>query len=144
MPQFVLNSVADVPNAAAQIAPLLTPGVWLLHGDMGAGKTTLVSALCKALEVPDVVSSPTFSLVNEYQLPTGKPLYHFDFYRIESPTEALEMGADEYFDSGHLCLVEWPDRVAELLQHVAGGIRITTEGERRIVAVVPDENPYLR
>lgn len=144
MLKFVLNSLDDLPEVSEKIAEVLTPGVWLLHGEMGAGKTTLVAALCNAMGVEDRVSSPTFSLVNEYQTNQGETLYHFDFYRISSSTEALDMGADEYFHSNNVCLVEWPDRVADILENVAGSIWIRTEGEQRNVHVVPDENPYLR
>ncbi len=82
---------------------------------MGAGKTTLIRALATALAVADDVSSPTFALVNEYRDGRGQPVYHFDFYRIDSVEEAERMGAAEYLDSGYLCLVEWPARVAALL-----------------------------
>jgi tRNA threonylcarbamoyladenosine biosynthesis protein TsaE len=85
------------------------------EGEMGAGKTTLIRALCGALGVADDVSSPTFSLVNEYRDQLDRPVYHFDFYRIDSLDEAERIGAAEYFDSGYLCLVEWPARVAPLL-----------------------------
>lgn len=84
--------------------------VWLFEGHMGAGKTTLIKALCKHLGVKSHVQSPTFSLVNEYD--TGdKLIYHFDFYRIKDETEALDMGVEEYFDSGYFCFVEWPGKI---------------------------------
>ncbi len=82
---------------------------------MGAGKTTLVRALCTELGVTDDVSSPTFGLVHEYRDGQGRPVYHFDFYRVETEDEAQRLGTAEYFDSGYLCLVEWPGRVAALL-----------------------------
>ena len=94
---------------------------------MGAGKTTLIRALAKALDVPDDVSSPTFALVNEYRTALGEPVYHFDFYRVESIDEAARMGATEYFDSGYLCLVEWPARVAALLPTPRLEVRLAVE-----------------
>jgi tRNA threonylcarbamoyladenosine biosynthesis protein TsaE len=89
--------------------------VWALHGEMGAGKTTLVKALVKILGVHETTASPTFSIVNEYRGKDGKPIYHFDFYRIKNETEAYDIGSDEYFDSGNLCLIEWPEKIPSLL-----------------------------
>ncbi|CAG5069560.1 hypothetical protein DYBT9623_02296 [Dyadobacter sp. CECT 9623] len=87
--------------------------VWLFDGHMGAGKTTLIKALCRYLGVTSHVQSPTFSLVNEYA--AGKDtIYHFDFYRIKDETEALDMGVEEYFDSGSYCFVEWPGKIESL------------------------------
>ena len=86
------------------------------HAPMGAGKTTFSSALCRVLGVAeDAVSSPTFALVNEYRTRTGEPIYHFDFYRIESVAEALDIGVYEYIDSGCLCLMEWPENIEAIL-----------------------------
>ncbi|MCF2488393.1 tRNA (adenosine(37)-N6)-threonylcarbamoyltransferase complex ATPase subunit type 1 TsaE [Dyadobacter sp. CY347] len=87
--------------------------VWLFEGHMGAGKTTLIKALCKKLGVRSHVQSPTFSLVNEYDA-GDKLVYHFDFYRIKDETEALDMGVEEYFDSGDFCFVEWPGKIESL------------------------------
>jgi tRNA threonylcarbamoyladenosine biosynthesis protein TsaE len=89
--------------------------VWALHGAMGAGKTTLVKALVAALGVHETTASPTFSIVNEYHDKMGRPIYHFDFYRIKNESEAFDIGTDEYFDSGNLCLVEWPEKIPSLL-----------------------------
>ena len=110
--------LAALPAAAAQIrAAIAEAGVTVVafEGEMGAGKTTLIRALAAILGVVDDVSSPTFSLVNEYRDGQDQSVYHFDFYRIESVEEAVRMGAAEYLDSGYLCLVEWPARVAILL-----------------------------
>jgi tRNA threonylcarbamoyladenosine biosynthesis protein TsaE len=87
--------------------------VWLFAGHMGAGKTTLIKALCRELGVTSHVQSPTFSLVNEYEADNGL-VYHFDFYRIKEETEALDMGVEEYFDSGDFCFVEWPGKIGSL------------------------------
>ena len=117
-PIISVPSLAALPAAAAHLrAAIESAGcaVVAFEGEMGAGKTTLIRALAAALGVADDVSSPTFALVNEYRDDRNKPIYHFDFYRVESTEEAERMGAVEYFDSGYLCLVEWPARVAALL-----------------------------
>ena len=111
-------TLATLPSAAAQVqAAIAKTGATVVafEGEMGAGKTTLIRALAAALRVTDDVSSPTFALVNEYRDGHDKPVYHFDFYRIDSIEEAERIGAAEYLDSGYLCLVEWPTRVAALL-----------------------------
>jgi tRNA threonylcarbamoyladenosine biosynthesis protein TsaE len=113
-----IPTLAAVPAAAQQLAAAIAASgqsVVAFEGEMGAGKTTLIRALCAALGVEDDVSSPTFALVNEYRSGPGQPIYHFDFYRVDSEEEAARLGAAEYFDSGYLCLVEWPSRVAGLL-----------------------------
>lgn len=107
----------DEEELAAVSAKLLQMGndtpVWLFEGHMGAGKTTLIKTICKQLGVKSHVQSPTFSLVNEYEAQTGC-VYHFDFYRIKDETEALDMGIEEYFDSGCFCFVEWPGKIENL------------------------------
>lgn len=89
--------------------------IWLFYGEMGAGKTTFIAEICRQLGAKDDFGSPTFSLVNEYTDSEGEPIYHFDLYRIDSPAEAMDMGAEEYFNSGSLCFVEWPDRLGALV-----------------------------
>lgn len=88
--------------------------VWLFEGEMGAGKTTLIKAICRQKGVVSVVQSPTFGIVNEYSTQTGEAIYHFDCYRLRNEAEALDIGIEEYFDSGNYCLVEWPERIASL------------------------------
>ena len=97
------------------------------HAPMGAGKTTFITAVCEALGVRDVVNSPTFTIVNEYRDGAGNPVYHFDFYRINRLSEALDIGLFEYFDSGALCLVEWPEMIEELLPEDVLRVRILVE-----------------
>ncbi|AWM32408.1 tRNA (adenosine(37)-N6)-threonylcarbamoyltransferase complex ATPase subunit type 1 TsaE [Hymenobacter nivis] len=116
--QLSVPALAALPAAAQQLAAAIAASgcpVVALVGEMGAGKTTLVRALGATLGIADDISSPTFGLVHEYRDGRGAPVYHFDFYRIDSVEEAARIGAAEYFDSGYLCLVEWPDRVAALL-----------------------------
>lgn len=88
--------------------------VWLFEGEMGAGKTTLIKSLCRALGVLSTVQSPTFSIVNEYTTHEGYSVYHFDCYRLRNEAEALDIGIEEYFDSGDYCFIEWPERIASL------------------------------
>ncbi len=108
------------------------------QGDMGAGKTTLIRGICEQLGIADTVTSPTFALVNQYALPSGEPVYHFDFYRIDRIEEAYDFGYEEYFYSGHLCLIEWPERITELLPEETFTVRIEITGDesRRITAGV--------
>jgi len=104
------------------------------YGSMGAGKTTFIRALCRQLGVEDTVTSPTFALVNEYRNRQGDSIFHFDFYRIRRLAEAIDMGCDEYFQSGHLCLIEWPELVEELLptETLRVSIQETPDGLRRL------------
>lgn len=95
-----------------------------LLAPMGAGKTTLTAAICRALGVSDEVNSPTFSIINEYRDRNGRPIFHFDFYRIETPEETLDLGLDEYFDSDALCLMEWPENVEAFLPDDTLPVRI--------------------
>ena len=105
----------------------------VLNGDMGAGKTTLTKAICQQLGSTDHVTSPTFALVNEYLHPTAR-IFHFDFYRIKTPTEALDMGCEEYFYSGAYCFIEWAQRVANYLpmHYTEINIDILPNGQRKI------------
>ncbi|RAI86036.1 tRNA (adenosine(37)-N6)-threonylcarbamoyltransferase complex ATPase subunit type 1 TsaE [Algoriphagus yeomjeoni] len=89
--------------------------VWVFQGDMGAGKTTLIKALSRAFSITDQVSSPTFGIVNHYENPSGTIFYHFDFYRMDDPTEALDIGIEEYFYSGNYCWLEWAEKIAAFL-----------------------------
>ena len=116
MTEIIINGTQDLPRAARVFLDHIgDSSVIAFYGSMGAGKTTFITALCEALGVRDVVNSPTFTIVNEYRDGAGEPVYHFDFYRINRLSEALDIGLYEYFDSGALCLVEWPEMIEELL-----------------------------
>ncbi len=108
--------------------------VWAFEGDMGAGKTTLIRELCCQFGVVDNVSSPTFSIVNEYQNNIGEVFFHFDFYRIEDISEAMDIGCEEYFYSGEYCFIEWPSRITNLLpdQYMEVKIGIVDPAQRSI------------
>jgi tRNA threonylcarbamoyladenosine biosynthesis protein TsaE len=106
----------DIDQAAEQVIQAAgQEKVWVFKGQMGAGKTTLIKALSKRLGVVDSVSSPTFGIVNEYHTEIGDHIFHFDFYRLEDPMEALDIGIEEYFYSGKICWLEWAERVAQFL-----------------------------
>jgi tRNA threonylcarbamoyladenosine biosynthesis protein TsaE len=106
--------LSEIDLIAADIIPQLVHPVVLLKGSLGAGKTTLITSLAQQLGVTKGISSPTFSLVNEYQTPT-LPLYHFDMYRLNDESEALDFGVEEYFYSGSYCFVEWPEQIPSLI-----------------------------
>ncbi len=106
--------------------------IFALNGSMGAGKTTLVKSICAFLGSSDTVTSPTFSMVNEYLLPTGQPVYHFDFYRLKSLEEAYNIGYEEYFYSGNYCFVEWPAIIEPLLPPDSIRVNITEENGVRV------------
>lgn len=131
-----VNSTDDLPEAARQLIPILKEhsGVVALYGDMGAGKTTFVSALMREMGSEDDVSSPTFALINEYIAGDGSRVYHFDFYRILDKSEAFDMGYEEYFYSGNLCLVEWPEKIEEL---------IPDDALKIYIKVLPDESRII-
>ncbi len=108
--------------------------VWLFFGEMGAGKTTLIKAIGRHLGVYSPMASPTFSIVNEYDTAESQTICHFDFYRLKREEEAYDIGVDEYFDSGRLCLVEWPERVPNLVppRHFEIRLTILSETQRRL------------
>jgi tRNA threonylcarbamoyladenosine biosynthesis protein TsaE len=126
---LAIPGLEALPAVANQVRAAL-PGhsIVCFEGEMGAGKTTFIKALCASLGVQDEVSSPTFSLVNEYRDARNQPIYHFDFYRLNHPSEAEDIGALEYFDSGYLCLVEWPSRIEALLPPERLLITLTVTG----------------
>jgi len=119
-----VNNLREVDLAAKQILSNFPDDrIFLLYGDMGVGKTTLVNSFCKALGVLDSTSSPTFSIVNEYRSPFG-PIYHFDFYRLKHEVEALDMGYEDYFYTDAYCFVEWPEKIPNLLPDGAREVTI--------------------
>lgn len=141
---FTVDSLENLPAAVRKnILPVMDDyTVYAFTGAMGAGKTTLINALARALGVEDdMVNSPTFSLVNEYRSDTTAELiYHFDLYRLENMEEALDMGIEDYLDSGSLCLIEWPELVEDLLPDDTVKVNIEEVGDgpqRRVTLTVP-------
>lgn len=114
------------------------PEAVLFYGAMGAGKTTLIRAICGAYGVIDPVSSPTFSLVNEYHTQNGQVVFHFDLYRINNEEEAVEMGWWEYLDSGALCLIEWPEKIPNLLPENALVVQLALQEDSRLIKLSPN------
>ena len=136
--KFIANSLADLPIVSKQLVDLVKPSpICLFYGEMGSGKTSLIKQICKDLNVVDQVSSPTFSLVNEYRTKDNDSIYHFDFYRLNEINEALEIGLYDYLDSGSYCFIEWPQRISSLLDgHLSKiNISIDLDTQARIIEV---------
>jgi tRNA threonylcarbamoyladenosine biosynthesis protein TsaE len=128
-------SLTDLPQLASQIINFAgTNRIFLFYGDMGAGKTTLIKALCSTLGSNDNITSPTFAIVNEY-VGAKSNIYHFDFYRLKSQNEALDIGSDEYFYSGNYCFIEWPEKVPDILpdKYIRVNIEALADNSRKIV-----------
>ncbi|MBQ6286999.1 MAG: tRNA (adenosine(37)-N6)-threonylcarbamoyltransferase complex ATPase subunit type 1 TsaE [Bacteroidales bacterium] len=114
---ITIKNLGDLDRAAEEfLSSIEGHRIIAFHAPMGAGKTTFTTALCRKLGVrEDAVSSPTFAIVNEYRTCTGEPMYHFDFYRINKVSEALDIGFYDYIDSGCLCVIEWPENIEDIL-----------------------------
>lgn len=122
------HDLSELPNVAKRTLELYPlENLFLFFGKMGAGKTTLIKEFCRALNVIDVVNSPTFSIVNEYRTIVGSSVFHFDLYRIKSPTELMDIGYEEYIFSNSLCLIEWPELAIDLLPASFVMIKIDVE-----------------
>jgi tRNA threonylcarbamoyladenosine biosynthesis protein TsaE len=114
--RIVIKSLREIERAAAEFLEMIGNNkIIALYGSMGVGKTTFTKALCKVMGVVDGVNSPTFSIINEYRNLEGTPVYHFDFYRIESLSDAFDIGYEEYIYSGELCIIEWPEKIEQIL-----------------------------
>ncbi len=141
MTQFTYELDEIEKAAQAVIESAANEKVWVFQGDMGAGKTTLIKAVSRAFSVTDQVSSPTFGIVNHYENQGGETYYHFDFYRIDDPTEALDIGIEEYFYSGNYCWLEWAEKIAAFLPEKFFLIRITNDSvTKRILTLQHIEN----
>ena len=117
-------NLSELTNVARKILSQSKSKILLFYGEMGAGKTTLIKEICSLLDIEDKISSPTFSLVNEYKSRQGESVYHFDFYRIEDEEEAMDIGFEEYIDSEKWCLIEWPQNIENLLPLKSSAIQI--------------------
>lgn len=131
-----IESLTELSKAARAFINLIgDKKVFAFRGSMGAGKTTLIKAICRQLGVTENITSPTFALINEYVLPGNRYIYHFDCYRLKNIHEAYDFGAEEYFQSGHLCFVEWPEIIEALLPDQTVWVDIE---------VLPDESRKVR
>lgn len=130
--EIIIKDINDLDRAAKEFLEKLGDRTLVaFYAPMGSGKTTFTTAICRILGVTDPVGSPTFAIVNEYMRADGDPMYHFDFYRISKPSEAIEIGLYDYLDSGCLCLMEWPENIEGLLPE---------ETLRVEIAVNPDQS----
>ncbi|MEP0366954.1 MAG: tRNA (adenosine(37)-N6)-threonylcarbamoyltransferase complex ATPase subunit type 1 TsaE [Cyclobacteriaceae bacterium] len=137
---YSIKTIDELAEPAEKLKELLKDyPVVCLNGEMGAGKTTFIKKVCELLGVQDETSSPTFSIVNEYRDENDDSVYHFDFYRIKSAQEALDIGAEEYFYSGDPCLIEWPDKINELIpeEHLEININLVENNHRELTISVP-------
>ncbi|AKP50280.1 tRNA (adenosine(37)-N6)-threonylcarbamoyltransferase complex ATPase subunit type 1 TsaE [Cyclobacterium amurskyense] len=137
MKRIHCDHISEISTTAETIIDLCRElKVWVFQGAMGAGKTTLIKAICEKLNIQESVSSPTFSIVNEYTDEQGEPVYHFDFYRIEDPEEALNIGVEEYFSSGNYCFIEWAEKIPMFLPDKFALITIESDqDEKRTIAI---------
>lgn len=124
--EITIKSLDTIHEAAKEFVKEMGEGkVFAFYGKMGAGKTTFIKALCEVLGVEDVITSPTFAIINEYTDGKGDPIYHFDFYRIKKLEEVYDMGYEDYFYNGNLCLLEWPELIEDILPENV--IKVTIE-----------------
>ncbi len=137
MTTIEIKSLDTINDAATQFIKQMGDNtVFAFHGEMGAGKTTFIKAICEKLGVEDVINSPTFAIINEYRSNSGELIYHFDFYRINKEEEAFDFGYEDYFYSGSICFIEWPERIESLLPHDTIHVTIKeVENSSRIVEI---------
>lgn len=130
-----IESLDKIHEAAIEFIKAMGDNtVFAFHGEMGVGKTTFIKAICEKLGVSDTINSPTFAIINEYRSDSGELIYHFDFYRINKIEEAFDFGYEDYFYSGSLCFIEWPEKVESLLPNdtVNVSIKVLEDGSRNV------------
>lgn len=138
------SNLTELPQIAKDIIDFAgETKIWLFEGPMAAGKTTLIKTICKELGTIGNVSSPTYSLVNEYLTDNNQTIYHFDFYRLKTELEALDYGIDEYFESNNLCLCEWPSKIPSLLpnEYILVNLQIEADNSRQIKLELISNSP---
>lgn len=133
--ELKIQSLDNIEETAKEFVRAMGDNtVFAFHGAMGAGKTTFIKAICKCLGVEDVINSPTFAIVNEYRSRSAELIYHFDFYRINKIEEAYDFGYEDYFYSGSLCFIEWPEKIEDILptDTVNVSIDVQEDGSRKV------------
>ena len=143
-----IKSLEEIGAAAQEFVQYISSSdlqsnIFAFFGQMGAGKTTFIKAICQELGVADAVNSPTFTIVNEYKAAKGFPVYHFDFYRINKITEAYDIGIDEYFSGDGLCLIEWPEKIKEILPDDCFQVFVYVDEEGHRTIEIDDNQPQL-
>jgi tRNA threonylcarbamoyladenosine biosynthesis protein TsaE len=129
----IIFNLQDLPKTAEEIVQFSENcKIWIFKGQMGVGKTTLIKEICKFFQVEDNVTSPSYSIVNEYRNAKGQIFYHFDFYRIKNQEEAMDIGYEEYFYSENICLIEWPEKISNLLpeRYILISLELEADGNR--------------
>lgn len=134
---FLLSDLSDIDVVAARfIEKMNNRKVFAFYGEMGVGKTTFIKAICKAMGVTETITSPTFAIVNEYEKSDDSPIYHFDFYRINNIEEVYDFGYEDYFYSGNICFIEWPELIETLLPEDVVKVQILVdEYEQRLISL---------
>ncbi len=135
--KLLLNNLSDIDTVAKKfVKEIGDRNVFAFYGQIGAGKTTFIKAICNVLGVTETITSPTFAIVNEYRKKDGNPIFHFDFYRIKNIEEAYDFGYEDYFYSGDLCFIEWPELVEPLLPENVVKVQIVVEeNEQRAILI---------
>tara|TARA_B100001758_G_C18226145_1_gene512841 strand:+ start:17 stop:436 length:420 start_codon:yes stop_codon:yes gene_type:complete len=134
---LISESLADLPKIAKEILKYVSTNKKILfYADMGVGKTTIIKELCLQLGVADIVSSPTFSILNEYISNIYGSIYHFDFYRLKNEIEAFDVGCEEYFSSDRYCFIEWPEKIPNLIEDDMVKIKIFLDGHKRVIEII--------
>ena len=135
--KIIVNCISELKSVALQLIQYKkNKNIICFYGEIGVGKTTFIKEICKNLLVDDNVSSPTFSIVNQYKTKQNKIVYHFDFYRLETEEEAYDMGYEEYFFQNDLCLIEWPEKIEGLIPEDIIKVILTKKGEQRIIEII--------
>jgi tRNA threonylcarbamoyladenosine biosynthesis protein TsaE len=135
--KIIVNCISELKSVALQLIQYKkNKNIICFYGEMGVGKTTFIKEICKNLLVDDNVSSPTFSIVNQYKTKENKIIYHFDFYRLENEEEAYDMGYEEYFFQNDLCLIEWPEKIEGLIPEDIIKVILIKKGEQRIIEII--------
>jgi len=133
---IVIENISGIEDAAKRfLRESAGSNIIAFYGGMGAGKTTLIKAICRASDIEESVTSPTFTIVNEYRTSGGAPVYHFDFYRIDKLSEAFDIGFEEFIESGDMCLIEWPEKIEQILPEstLKVKIEVAEDGSRRLL-----------